>query len=391
MATLLFGDRVQDTSTTTGTGDLTLSGTPPTGYVTFDSIFGHGGTYNFYYCIQSSTLSDWEVGLGHLSAATTLVRDTILASSNAGSAVSFGAGTKTIFCTIPAIVLATTQPANDNSKNLATTEYVDTAVTVNLNTVQVLTNKDMSSGTNTWPTFNQNTTGSAAKLSISGQTGLLTFTGLASTNRIKTIRDAADTILELGGSYTPTGNWTSLTMITPVLGVPTSGTLTNCTGLPIAGLTASTSTALGVGSIELGAASDTTLSRSSAGVLAVEGVVIPSISSTNTLTNKWIQKRTGTTTSSATPTINTDNVDFYSLTAQTADITSFTTNLSGTPTEAQTLWVAITGTAVRAITWGTSFEASTVALPTTTVTTARLDVGFIWNTVTSKWRCVAVA
>lgn len=148
---------------------------------------------------------------------------------------------------------------------------------------------------------------------------------------------------------------------------------------------------LTTGTIELGAASDTTLSRSSAGVLAVEGVVIPSISSTNTLTNKRISPRTGTTTSSATPTINTDNVDFYSLTAQAVDITSFTTNLSGTPTEGQKLWIAITGTAARAITWGASFEASTVALPTTTVTTNRLDVGFVWNTVTSKWRCVATS
>ena len=72
------------------------------------------------------------------------------------------------------------------------------------------------------------------------------------------------------------------------LGTPSSGTLTSCTGLPISGLTASTSTALGVGSIELGNASDTTLSRSAAGVLAVEGVVIPSISSTSTLTNKTL-------------------------------------------------------------------------------------------------------
>jgi len=120
-----------------------------------------------------------------------------------------------------------------------------------------------------------------------------------------------------------------------------------------------------------------------------------SITTTGTVaTGTWasrINARTGTTTSSATPTINTDNVDFYSLTAQTVDITSFTTNLSGTPTEAQKLWIAITGTAARAITWGSSFEASTVALPTTTVTTARLDVGFVWNSVTSKWRCVASA
>lgn len=113
---------------------------------------------------------------------------------------------------------------------------------------------------------------------------------------------------------------------------------------------------------------------------------------TDTLTNKRITKRVGTTTSSATPTINTDNVDMYTLTAQAADITSFTTNLSGTPTDGQTLWIAITGTAARAITWGASFEASgNVALPTTTVTTARLDVGFVWNAATSKWRCVATA
>ena len=104
-----------------------------------------------------------------------------------------------------------------------------------------------------------------------------------------------------------------------------------------------------------------------------------------------VKPRTGSTTSSATPTINTDDVDFYELTAQAVDITSFTTNLSGTPTKGQKLWIAITGTAARAITWGTSFESSTVNLPTTTVTTNRLDIGFVWNDATSKWRCVAKA
>ncbi len=118
---------------------------------------------------------------------------------------------------------------------------------------------------------------------------------------------------------------------------------------------------------------------------------VATLAATQTLTSKRVTPRTGTTTSSATPTINTDNVDFYSITAQTVDITSFTTNLSGTPTDGQKLWIAITGTAARAITWGASFEASTVALPTTTVTTARLDVGFVWNSVSSKWRCVASA
>ena len=81
---------------------------------------------------------------------------------------------------------------------------------------------------------------------------------------------------------------TSPTLVTPVLGTPSSGTLTNCIGLPVSGITSSTSTALGVGSIELGHATDTTLSRSSAGVLAVEGVIVPTVSSTSTLTNKTL-------------------------------------------------------------------------------------------------------
>lgn len=112
------------------------------------------------------------------------------------------------------------------------------------------------------------------------------------------------------------------------------------------------------------------------------------LAGTETLTNKRVTPRVSTTTSSATPTINTDNVDVYGLTAQAVDITSFTTNLSGTPTDGQRLWIYIVGTAARAITWGTSFEASTIALPTTTVSTNRLDVGFVWNAATSKWRCV---
>jgi len=67
---------------------------------------------------------------------------------------------------------------------------------------------------------------------------------------------------------------TSPTLVTPALGTPASGTLTNCTGLPLSGVVDSTSEALGVGTLEVGAATDTTLSRSAAGVLACEGSVM---------------------------------------------------------------------------------------------------------------------
>ena len=102
-----------------------------------------------------------------------------------------------------------------------------------------------------------------------------------------------------------------------------------------------------------------------------------------------IVARITTEASSATPTINTNNCDIHTITALAAAITSMTTNLSGTPVAGDGLIIEITdnGTA-RAITWGASFEASTVALPTTTVISTKLTVCFLWNTTTSKWRCV---
>lgn len=100
-----------------------------------------------------------------------------------------------------------------------------------------------------------------------------------------------------------------------------------------------------------------------------------------------------TVTQSATPAINTDKTDVASITALAQAITSMTTNLTGNPAPGENLIVEITdnGTA-RAITWGTSFEASgTVALPTTTVLSVKLTVAFKWNASTNKWRCLGVS
>jgi hypothetical protein len=91
---------------------------------------------------------------------------------------------------------------------------------------------------------------------------------------------------------------TSPTLTTPALGTPSAVTLTNATGLPIAGLTASTSSALGVGSVELGHATDTTLARVSAGVVSIEGVEVTTNGATQTLTAKTL----------TSPTINTATI-----------------------------------------------------------------------------------
>jgi hypothetical protein len=98
------------------------------------------------------------------------------------------------------------------------------------------------------------------------------------------------------------------------------------------------------------------------------------------------------TSNGATPAINTDLTDVFIITGQSTAITSFTTNLTGTPVNGQKLWISITGTAAVALTFGASFEASgTVPLPTTTQGTVRLDIGFVWNVATSAWRCIASA
>jgi hypothetical protein len=94
---LVVKDRVQETSTTTGTGTFTLAGAV-SGFQSFSAI-GDGNTT--YYAIVGGT--EWEVGLGtYTSSGTTLSRDTILESSNGGTAVNFSAGTKNVFVTYPA-------------------------------------------------------------------------------------------------------------------------------------------------------------------------------------------------------------------------------------------------------------------------------------------------
>lgn len=96
---LVIQDRVRETSTSTGTGALTLAG-PYSGFQAFSSI-GNGNTT--YYAISDPNTGAWEVGVGtYTTAGNTLSRDTVLASTNSGNLVNFAAGTKDVICTQPA-------------------------------------------------------------------------------------------------------------------------------------------------------------------------------------------------------------------------------------------------------------------------------------------------
>jgi len=109
---LVVNDRVKETSTTTGTGTFDLAGAA-TGFQTF--VAGVGDTNTTYYAIFNQGTTEWEVGLGTVTdaATDTLARTTVISSST-GSKVDFSAGTKDVFCTLPAskaIYLDTSSPA----------------------------------------------------------------------------------------------------------------------------------------------------------------------------------------------------------------------------------------------------------------------------------------
>lgn len=134
---LVLADRVQETTTTTGTGTVTLLGAV-TGFRSF-SVIGNANTT--FYTIAGQTGSEWEVGIGTYTASgTTLARTTVLASSNAGSAVNFSAGTKNVFVTyVAGRALYSNGPITTNATYYPTFSSTNTVGTQEISTATALT------------------------------------------------------------------------------------------------------------------------------------------------------------------------------------------------------------------------------------------------------------
>jgi hypothetical protein len=234
---LVLADRVKETTTTTGTGTVTLLGAS-TGYQSFAAV---GNTNTTYYTIAGQTGSEWEVGIGtYTSSGTTLSRDTVISSSNSGSLVTFSAGTKDVFVTYPAgrsvyangtVLTATNSsilPVSSGGTGVTTStgsgntvlSTSPTLVTPALGTPSALVGTNI---TGTATAFTASNVTTNANL-----TGAITSVGNAASLGSFTSAQLATALTDETGTGANVFA-TSPTLVTPVLGTPTSGTLSNCT------------------------------------------------------------------------------------------------------------------------------------------------------------------
>lgn len=125
---LISAERIKESTTIEGTSDIVLEGAY-TGYRAFSSVMASSGDI-CYYCIDDG-IGGWEVGIGAYTLSTlTLTRNTVLASSNSGSKTVFGAGTKSVFMTVPATGFAYPDSTNGKAYRIGFTNGAIEAIEV---------------------------------------------------------------------------------------------------------------------------------------------------------------------------------------------------------------------------------------------------------------------
>jgi hypothetical protein len=232
---LVLKDRVKETSTTAGTGTLTLAGASA-GFQSFAAV-GNGNTT--YYAIVDSTAGTWEVGIGtYTSSGTTLSRDTVLSSSNSGSLVTFSSNSKDVFVTYPseksvyedasnvvvqqsfgaitatsaALTTGTVSTTPASNTDIANKQYVDGLVTQGISYHEPVFVESPNTTGNLNATYNNGTAGVGATLTNAGTQVALTVDGILMTvgkrvliyNQTNAAQNGVYTVTTVGSGST---NW----------------------------------------------------------------------------------------------------------------------------------------------------------------------------------------
>lgn len=205
--TATAADNVQQVSTSTGTGAMTLVAL--NGRQSFAAAFGTGATTNvFYYFISSAVTPEWEVGTGHMSAAATLVRDTVLSSSNSNSIVNFADGLKYVCNDLPASYQVSLATAAATSATTATTQATAAAGSATTATTQAgnastsATNAASSASAASTSASGASTSAGAASTSASAASGSATAAAGSATTASTAATNAGTSATAAAGSAT---------------------------------------------------------------------------------------------------------------------------------------------------------------------------------------------
>ena len=390
----ITADRVKDTSTTTGTGNITVSGSAPFGYRTFSTVLSVADT--FYYAIQGQSTAEWEIGVGTYASTNQFARTTVLASSASNSAVSFSSGTKNVFITLAAT--RTLQLKSSDTPTAGSIPYGDGS-TLSYSSVGTAGQVLLSGGSGS-PTWSSAGTGSVTSVDVSGgTTGLTTSGGPVTTSGTITIAgtlatanggtggtatpiagtipygtgtalaySAAGTsgqVLTSGGAGTPT--WTTVTGTGTVTSVDVSGGTTGLTysGGPITG--SGTITMAGTLAVANGGTGVTSSTGTGSVVLGTSPTV-----NNPTVTN-YVESvvAIGTVTTTNTIALTNGTVQTATLTASTACTFTMPTATAGKSFVLLLKQAATTGNGTATF---TSVKWGTAGAPTITATAGKMDI-----------------